>query len=95
MTGFKEQHGCGCGDVEGFHGRPNGNADFFATGGQELGGDAGAFVAEDEEKGTLPIELAVTERGFAESGDGAKLVLAGGLENVCGRQPGKHGQTKK
>ena len=70
MGGFEEEDGGGGGDVEGFDGRVDGDADGVVAGGEEIGSDASAFVAEEEEGGYSPVEIAEGEGGGSGGGEG-------------------------
>ena len=88
VGGFEEEDGGGGGDVEGFDGRVDGDADGVMAGGEEIGSDAAAFVAEEEEGGDGPVEIAEGEGGGSGGGEGLQVMEVGGSEEVCGGDVG-------
>lgn len=94
MGGLKKENGGGGGDIEGLDTGLDGDADGMVANGEETRVDPAALVAEEEQGGAGPIEVAIRGGGATCGGERFEVAGGGGGEQVRGGESGEEGEPK-
>lgn len=91
---LKQDRCSGGGDVEGFDGGVQWDADAIVAGVDDFSARTTAFIAKDEECGLPPIVVIVREFGFASGDNGLETTGAAGCDGAKAGDIGQDGETK-